>query len=93
MEEYFVYILTNGNNTVLYVGITNNLQKRIEEHSSGRGSAFTKKYNVSKLVYYEIYTDPENAIKREKQLKAGSRKKKDCLINDSNPEWKDISRM
>ncbi|MDP2692614.1 MAG: GIY-YIG nuclease family protein [bacterium] len=88
--EYYVYIITNKRNTVLYIGITSGLKKRTIEHKEGRGSKFTKKYNINKLVYYEIYTDPENAIKREKQLKNYSRKKKDELILKFNPELKDL---
>ncbi len=89
-REYCVYIMTNTNNTVLYTGITNNLQRRVLEHKSGTGSGFTKKYNVTKLVYYESGNDVNIAIAREKQIKAGSRKKKIDLINSINPEWKDL---
>jgi putative endonuclease len=90
-KEYCVYILTNSRHTVLYIGVTNDLQRRVEEHKSGRGSAFTKKYNVNKLVFYESGDDINIAIAREKQIKAGSRKKKMDLINIMNPEWKDLS--
>jgi putative endonuclease len=76
-KYYYVYILTNKNNTVLYTGVTNDLKARVYNHKQQRGSALTRKYNVTKLVYYEIFQDPENAIKREKQIKAGSRKKKE----------------
>jgi putative endonuclease len=82
--------MTNKNNTVLYTGVTNNLQKRVYEHKEKLIEGFTKKYNVVKLVYYEIFDDPENAINREKQIKAGSRQKKLDLINSMNPEWKDF---
>jgi len=75
---------------VLYIGVTNDLKRRVYEHKNGQGSKFTKKYNVHKLVYYEVFDDPENAIWREKQIKAGSRKKKEALINDFNPNWKDL---
>ena len=88
---YYVYIFTNQRNTVLYVGITNNLLRRVSEHKSGKGSIFTKKYNINKLLYFELYDDPENAIKREKQIKNYSRKKKEELINQKNPEWQDMS--
>jgi putative endonuclease len=82
--------MTNKNNTVLYTGVTNNLQKRVYEHKEKLVEGFTKKYNVVKLVYYEIFDDPENAIAREKQIKAGSRQKKLDLINSMNQEWKDL---
>ena len=82
--------MTNKNNTVLYTGITNDLIKRVYEHKSGFGSNFTNKYKIKKLVYYEIFGDPENAILREKQIKAGSRKKKIDLINSINVDWDDI---
>ncbi len=90
MKNYCIYILTNKNNTVLYVGVTNNLTRRIWEHKSKLIEGFTKKYNVDKLVYFKSFDNPEDAIKREKQLKAGSRKKKIELINKINPEWKDL---
>ena len=90
MKNYFIYILTNKNNTVLYTGFTNNLQRRIWEHKSRLLEGFTKQYNVNKLVYYEIFDNPDSAIKREKQIKAGSRKRKLDLINSFNKEWKDL---
>jgi putative endonuclease len=90
MKNYCVYILTNKNNTVLYVGVTNNLTRRIWEHKSKLIEGFTKKYNVDKLVYFESFDNPDDAIKREKQLKAGSRKKKVELISKLNPEWKEL---
>jgi len=90
MKNYCIYILTNKNNTVLYVGVTNNLTRRIWEHKSKLIEGFTKKYNVDKLVYFESFDNPKDAIKREKQLKAGSRKKKVELIGKLNPEWKDL---
>jgi putative endonuclease len=80
-KQYYVYIMTNKNNSVLYTGITNDLKRRIYEHKEKFVSGFTKKYNVRKLVYYEVFQDPENAILREKQIKAGSRGKKIDLIN------------
>ena len=82
--------MANKHNTVLYTGITSDLKKRVYEHREKLVSGFTKKYNISKLVYYEIYQDPENAILREKQLKAGSRKKKIDLINTMNRKWLDL---
>lgn len=89
-RTYCVYIMTNVHHTVLYTGVTNNLARRVLEHQSGKGSVFTKKYNVNKLVYFECGNDVNMAILREKQIKAGSRKKKLDLINSMNPEWKDL---
>ena len=82
--------MTNRNNTVLYTGITNNLQRRVYEHKNNMGSKFTSKYNITKLVYYEVFEDPENAIIREKKIKAGSRQKKIELINSINESWDDL---
>ena len=89
-KEYYVYIMTNYHNTVLYTGVTNNLQRRVLEHRSGKGSAFTAKYHLTKLVYFEAGSDIDAALYREKQIKAGSRRKKLDLINSMNPEWKDL---
>ena len=89
-NQYFVYIMTNKNNSVRYTGMTNNLIKRVYQHKEKLIEGFTKKYNCTKLVYYEIFNDPYNAIAREKQIKAGSRQKKLKLINSFNPAWKDL---
>ena len=89
-KQYYVYIMTNRRNTVLYIGVTNNLIRRIYEHKEKLVDGFAKKYNVTKLVYYEVYEDVENAISREKQLKAGSRQKKIDLINQMNIGWRDL---
>ena len=89
-KQYYVYIMTNKNNRVLYTGITSDLKRRVYEHKEKLVRGFTKKYNVSKLVYFEIYEDPENAILREKKIKAGSRQKKIDLINGINKEWNDL---
>ena len=89
-KYYFVYIMTNKNNTVLYTGVTNNIIRRVCEHKEGLDEGFTKKYNVKKLVYFESFDDVGLAIAREKQIKAGSRVKKVNLINKSNNEWKDL---
>ena len=89
-NQYYVYIMTNKNNKVLYTGITNDLKRRIYEHKEKFVAGFTTKYNVSKLVYYEIFGDPENAILREKKIKAGSRQKKIDLINGMNEGWSDL---
>ena len=91
MSQYFIYIMTNIGNRVLYTGVTNNLIRRVREHKQKLNDGFTKRYNVTKLVYYEMFDNPHNAIKREKQIKAGSRKKKIELIEKINPEWKDLS--
>ena len=89
-RQYYVYIMTNKHNTVLYTGVTNNLKKRVYEHKEKLVEGFTEKYNITKLVYYEVFEDPENAISREKQIKAGSRQKKIDLINSMNTEWLDL---
>ena len=85
-----VYILTNKNNTVLYTGVTSTLIKRTIQHKEKLVPGFTKRYNIDKLVYFEFYTDIRDAIAREKQIKAGSRKKKVELIESMNPEWRDL---
>jgi putative endonuclease len=90
-KAYYVYIMTNRSNYALYVGVTNNLERRVYEHKNGLNEGFTKKYKVHKLVVFEVFEDPETAINREKQLKAGSRKKKLDLINQNNPQWLDLS--
>jgi putative endonuclease len=82
--------MTNKGNTVLYSGVTNNIKRRVYEHKSKLVDGFTKKYNITKLVYYEISTDINSAIAREKQIKGGSRKKKIDLINGTNDEWRDL---
>jgi len=89
-KYYYVYILTNESNYVLYTGITNDLQRRLWEHINGVDDGFTKKYGCNKLVYYEYSESVIDAINREKQIKAGSRKKKLELINNFNPEWIDL---
>ena len=90
-RQYYVYIMTNVRNTVLYTGITNDLHRRVLEHRSGKGGQFTSKYRITKLVYVEVFDDAYTAICREKQIKAGSRKKKIELINGMNPEWRDLA--
>jgi putative endonuclease len=89
-NQYYVYIMTNSRNTVLYVGVTNDLIRRVYEHKEKLADGFTKRYNIVKLVYYEVLEDIENAILREKQIKAGSRRKKIQLINSMNKEWLDL---
>ncbi len=90
-KEGYLYILTNKNNTVLYTGVTSNLPKRINEHKNHLADGFSKKYNLDKLVYYEVIQDIAKAIQREKQIKAGSRKKKEELINSMNSNWSDLA--
>jgi putative endonuclease len=93
MQKYYVYILTNKNNTVLYIGITNNILNRLKGHKAKSNKGFTGKYNVHKLVYFEATPYVTKAIKREKQLKKWNRQWKINLINDINPDWKDLSWM
>ncbi|MCL5017310.1 MAG: GIY-YIG nuclease family protein [Patescibacteria group bacterium] len=89
-KYYFVYLMTNKNNAVIYTGVTNDLKKRVFQHKNKIVKGFTKKYNITKLVYFEIFDNSYNAISREKQIKAGSRKKKIDLVNKINSEWKDL---
>ena len=90
MKQPAIYIITNKRNGTLYTGVTSNLIKRIAEHKNKTVKSFTSKYNCSLLVYYELYDEMEHAILREKQIKAGSRKKKLRLIESLNPDWKDL---
>ncbi len=89
-KQYYIYIMTNERNTTLYTGVTNDLKKRAYEHRAKLVDGFTKKYNLTRLVYYEVSDDIESAIFREKQIKAGSRQKKLQLINRLNSEWRDL---
>ena len=82
--------MTNPHNTVIYSGVTNNLARRVYEHKNGLGGIFTKKYNIPKLVYYEVTDNVSSALAREKQIKGGSRKKKIDLVNSMNPQWRDL---
>jgi len=86
----YIYMMTNVSNKVLYIGVTSDLKRRITEHKEGLASAFTRKYRCHKLVYYECFSDIEQAITREKRLKNYHRKWKDQLINGVNPEWRDL---
>jgi putative endonuclease len=90
-RQYYVYILTNKANKVLYIGVTNDLNRRIFEHKNKLVDGFTKKYNLTKLIYFEATGDIQSAIEREKQLKNLHRDWKINLINGSNPIWKDLS--
>ena len=89
-NTYYIYILTNNSNGTLYIGVTNNLVRRIYEHKSKYVDSFSKKYSLKKLVYYEIYDDVQIAIAREKYLKKARRDYKLNLINNFNPEWSDL---
>ena len=89
-RQFFVYILTNQRRTVLYTGVTNDLKKRGYQHRHKLIPGFTSRYNVDKLVYYEVFEDAYNAISREKQIKGGSRQKKIDLINSMNPQWRGL---
>ena len=89
-KTYCVYIMTDKRNTVLYTGVTSDLKARVYQHREKLLPGFTKRYNVSRLVYYEVGYDPTGAITREKQIKAGSRQKKIELINRMNPNWRDL---
>jgi putative endonuclease len=92
MDKLFcVYVMTNGHNTVLYVGMSSDLKGRVWQHKNGVVDSFSKRYKTTKLVYYEVCPGAEGAILREKQLKGGSRAKKIALIESTNPTWRDLS--
>ena len=95
MKTYFVYILTNKNKTVLYVGVTNDIVRRLDEHINHKNpiNAFTYKYNCNYLLYYEEYRDIDQAISREKMIKGWKRIKKENLISEFNPEWKFLNDL
>jgi putative endonuclease len=92
-KQYYVYILTNKSNNVLYIGVTNDLVRRIYEHKNKVVNGFTKKYNLNKLIYFETTTDVRSALEREKQLKNWHRDWKINLISEFNPKWEDLSEM
>jgi len=89
-NEYCVYIMTNKHNTTLYTGVTNDLKRRVFEHKKHMVKGFTDRYNLEKLVYFEVTNDIKAAILREKQIKNGSREKKINLIESTNPDWRDL---
>ena len=89
-KQYYVYIMTNKNNSVLYTGVTSDLVRRVFEHKEKLVPGFTKTYKINKLVCFEMFDDPQNAITREKQIKGGSRQKKIDLVNETNKEWTDL---
>jgi putative endonuclease len=90
-RRYYVYIMTNRTNRVLYTGVTNDLARRVGQHKQGTGGSFTKKYRVNKLVYAQVHPTARDAITREKQIKAGPRQKKVDLVESINPDWQDLS--
>ncbi len=90
MNTYYVYILTNKRNGTLYVGVTNNIERRVYEHEQGLVEGFTKKYGIHHLVYHEATNDINAAMQREKQIKKWNRKWKLKLIEKNNPHWKDL---
>ena len=88
--NYYIYIMTNKRHTVLYTGVTRDLIRRVWQHKNKLIKGFTKKYNIVKLVYYEVFDNPRSAIEREKRIKGGSRQRKIDLIESMNPEWRDL---
>ena len=90
-KQHYVYILANSTNVALNTGVTNNLKRRVYEHKQKLIEGFTKKYNIDRLVYFELFNSVDDAIRREKQIKGWLRKKKITLIESINPEWKDLS--
>ena len=90
MKSYYVYILTNWDGSVMYIGVTNDLERRLFEHKNKLVPGFSSKYKIDKLVYYEETPDVQAAIAREKQLKSWRREKKNALVASFNPEWKDL---
>ena len=90
-KRYYVYLLTNWNNKVMYIGVTNNLERRLFEHKNKLVKGFTEKYNVHRFVYYEETQDIKVALEREKEIKKWRREKKDNLVIAVNPGWKDLS--
>ncbi|WP_282122724.1 GIY-YIG nuclease family protein [Algibacter mikhailovii] len=91
MNKSYLYFMTNKNNTVIYIGVTSDLVKRVYQHKTKTYKGFTAKYNCDKLIYFEEFSDINRAIAREKQLKLGNRKRKEDLINSNNPDWSDLS--
>ena len=92
-KRYYVYMMTNWNNRVLYIGVTGNIERRVYEHKNGLIEGFTKEYRLHKLVYCEYTSDVRAALQREKQLKGWRREKKNALVNSINPEWKDLTKV
>jgi putative endonuclease len=90
MKSYYVYMVSNRSRVVLYTGVTNDLQRRLWQHVNGTNQGFTSRYQVNRLVYYEIYPDIRDAIAREKEIKAWRREKKNALVRTINPNWNDL---
>ena len=90
-RKYHVYIITNKSRSTLYTGMTGNLRQRIEQHAEGEVESFSKRYRLKYLVYYEEHDNPNDAIRREKQIKKWNRAWKERLINEVNPEWRDLA--
>ncbi len=91
MKKSYIYFMANKNNTVIYIGVTRNLVERVHQHKTKIRKGFTSQYNCDKLVYFEEFENINQAISREKQLKAGNRKRKEELIQLENPSWEDLS--
>jgi putative endonuclease len=92
MKTYYVYMMTNRSRTVLYTGMTNSLESRLWFHANNGGRGFTKRYKIDRLVYYESYDDPRDAISREKEIKGWRREKKNDLVWRLNPKWEDLGK-
>ena len=90
-KHYYVYLMTNWNHRVMYVGVTNDIMRRLDEHKNKLIKGFTKKYNINKLVYFEETANGHSAIAREKEIKKWRRQKKNALVQSVNPEWRDLS--
>ena len=92
-KNYYVYLITNWNNKVLYIGVTGNLERRIYQHKNKLIKGFSEKYNINKLVYFEQTNSIESAITREKEIKKWRREKKNILVESTNKEWQDLSKQ
>jgi len=90
-KNFFVYMMTNWTGKILYTGMTSNLQRRYFEHLTKTHKGFTQKYNIDRLVYFEMFSDPQNAITSEKEIKKWRREKKNKLVETKNPEWEDLA--
>jgi len=93
MKAFYVYMMTNCSRVVLYTGVTNSLMRRVWQHQNGEIEGFTKTYKTSRLIYYERFNDPRDAIAREKEIKGWRRAKKNALVETKNAEWADLSPM
>ena len=92
MKTYYVHMMTNRSRAVLYTGMTSSLESRLWFHANNEGRSFTKRYKIDRLVYYESYDDPRDAISREKEIKGWRRKKKNDLVRRPNPKWEDLGK-